>query len=295
MFQSLLFPTDFSPETEQLTKCLHEMKPLGVEEIILLNVVELGPQIGFACDTFEQMLALKNDAQARLSELQKQIESWGIRCRCRLELGNPALEIMRVAADERVGLIAMGTHDHGFLHGALIGSVSHEVVRRAPVPVLVLKVTVMGELGTTDCAFVCQHIFRRVLFPTDFSDGAGEALLYVKQLKAAGVNDVVVLHVRENRKRGAADDDDAVCDRMQRIRSELEFFGFNVTGIIADGTPAPTIERVASEQDVSLIVIGSHGRSSAEDVLLGSVSDAVICHHAKPVLVVRPARIGAVV
>ncbi len=44
MFRSLLFPTDFSPQAEQLSKCVHELKPLGVEEIVLLKVVELGPR-----------------------------------------------------------------------------------------------------------------------------------------------------------------------------------------------------------------------------------------------------------
>ncbi len=292
MFRSLLFPTDFSAEAEQLTKCLHEMKPLGVEEIVLLHVVELGPQIGFASDTFEQMLACKTDAEGRLAELKERIEKSDIRCRWRLELGKPALEIVRVAVEERVSLIAMGTHGHGFLRGALIGSVSHDVIRHAPVPVLVLKVVVMGELGTTDCAFVCQHILRRVLFPTDFSDCAAEAFSRVKQLRTAGVNEVVVLHVREKRKWDEGEDEGAVRDRMQLIRSQLEFLGFTVTTIIADGNPAATIDRVAREQDVSLIVIGSHGRSAAEDVLLGSVSDAVICRHAKPVLVIRPARVG---
>lgn len=292
VFRSLLFPTDFSPQAEQLDKCLHEMKPLGVEEIVLLNVVELGPQIGFASDTFEQMLSWKTDAEGRLAEIQERIQAKGIRCRWRLELGKPAFEIVRVAEEERVSVIAMGTHGHGFLRGALIGSVSHDVVRYAPVPVLVLKVNVMGELGVTDCAFVCQHISRRVLYPTDFSDCAAEALSYVKELRGAGVNDVLVLHVREKHGRGDTETDPTVSAQMQRIRSELEFFGINVNSIIADGGPAAAIERVAREQDVSLIVIGSRGRSAAEDVLLGSVSDAVICRHTKPVLVVRPVRVA---
>jgi len=295
MFHSLLFPTDFSPEAEQVAKCLRELKPLGIEEIVLLNVVELGPQIGFASDTFEQMLAWKKDAEQRLTELKERIEENGIRCRWRLELGKPALEIVRVAVEERVSLIAMGTHGHGFLRGALIGSVSHDVVRYAPVPVLVLKVVVMGELGTTDCAYVCQHIFRRVLFPTDFSDCAAEALSYVKGMKAASLHEVVALHVREKRKRNDPDDEETARNHMERIRSELEFFGFSVTSIIAEGNPAEAIDRVAREQDVSLIVIGSHGRSATEDVLLGSVSDAVICRHTKPVLVVRPVRVATFV
>jgi nucleotide-binding universal stress UspA family protein len=288
MFQSVLFPTDFSPFNERLAQCLPDLKHLGAEEIVLLNVVELGPQIGFASDTFEQMLAWKHDAEPRLIALREKIDASGIRCRWRLELGKPALEIVRVAVEERVALIAMGAHGHGFLRGALLGSVSHEVVRYAPVPVLVLKVAVVDNLGSTECGFLCQHILRRVLLPTDFSECATEALALVKQLRTAGVSEVVVLHVREKRKRNEPNSTDAIQDRIQRIRKELEFFGFAVTILIVDGNPAAMIDRVAREQDVSLIVIGSHGRSATEDVLLGSVSDDVICRHARTVLVVRP-------
>ena len=98
----------------------------------------------------------------------------------------------------------------------------------------------------------------------------------------------VVVHVRDTRKEDELDPQDVICERMERIRRELEFFGFTVNSLVVDGNPAKTIDRIAREQDVSLIVIGSKGRRAAEDVLLGSVSDAVICQHTRPVLVVRP-------
>ena len=44
---------------------------------------------------------------------------------------------------------------------------------------------------------------------------------------------------------------------------------------------------MAREEDVSLIVMGSKGRSALADTLLGSVSDAIVCRHVRPVLVVR--------
>ena len=102
-----------------------------MEEVVLLNVVELGPQIGFASDTFELMLAWKKDAEPRLADLKKRIETNGIRCRWRLELVKPSLEIVRVAEEERAALIAIGTHGHGFVRGILLGSVTHDVVRHA--------------------------------------------------------------------------------------------------------------------------------------------------------------------
>ncbi len=290
MFARTLLPTDFSPPAEQVAACLREMKALGTEEVALLNVIDLGPQIGFASDTFETMLAWKQDTEAKFNDLKSAVEATGLRVHWRIELGKPAIEIVRVAAEERVDLIAMGTHSHGFLRGALHGSVSREVIRNASVPVLALNVATLAPVGTTDCAFLRQHIVRRVLLPTDFSDCADQALAQLKQLSTAGVSEVVVLHVRESRKRGHEQSELVIQAKMEQIRSQLEFFGFGVTSIVLDGDPATIIDGVARERDVSLIVIGSHGRSAAEAGRLGSVADALISRRVRPVLVVRPVR-----
>jgi nucleotide-binding universal stress UspA family protein len=288
VFARVLFPTDFSSQAEQLAGCLRELKAANLEEIILLNVVELGPQIGFASDTFERVLTWKKDAELWLAGLKDRIEADGIRCRWRLALGKPSLEIVRVAEEERVSLIAMGTHGHGFVRGVLFGSVTHDVVCRASVPILVLKVTVLDKLGTTDCGFVCRNIFRRVLLPTNFSECAAAALSVTKKLRGAGAREVVLLHVRDTRQKDELDPLDVMCEQMEQIRRELEFFGFAVNSLVVEGNPAKTIDRVARERDASLIVIGSQGRSAAEDVLLESVSGAVICRQIRPTLVVRP-------
>jgi len=42
-----------------------------------------------------------------------------------------------------------------------------------------------------------------------------------------------------------------------------------------------------TKEDISLIVIGSHGRSNLEEMLLGSVSEKVIRKCKKPVLVIK--------
>jgi nucleotide-binding universal stress UspA family protein len=47
------------------------------------------------------------------------------------------------------------------------------------------------------------------------------------------------------------------------------------------------IDKLARDEDVSLIVIGAQGRNATADVLLGSVSDQVVCRHVRPVLVAR--------
>ena len=58
--------------------------------------------------------------------------------------------------------------------------------------------------------------------------------------------------------------------------------------IVDDGTPQALILSRAEEWLADLIIMGSHGQTSAADVLLGSVTDSVIRHAHSPVLVVRP-------
>jgi universal stress protein A len=57
--------------------------------------------------------------------------------------------------------------------------------------------------------------------------------------------------------------------------------------IVAVGRPAEEILRVAREEKVDLIVMGSHGRTGLRHLLLGSVAEAVTRHAPCPVFAVR--------
>jgi nucleotide-binding universal stress UspA family protein len=54
-------------------------------------------------------------------------------------LGSAVTEIVRAAKKEKVHLIVMGTHGHGLLGRALMGSVAQRVLADADVPVLLVK------------------------------------------------------------------------------------------------------------------------------------------------------------
>jgi nucleotide-binding universal stress UspA family protein len=59
----------------------------------------------------------------------------------RLTMGDPAGEIVRIAADEGAEMIVLGTHGRTGVTRLLMGSVAEVVVRRAPCPVLVYRET----------------------------------------------------------------------------------------------------------------------------------------------------------
>lgn len=57
----------------------------------------------------------------------------------RVGIGDPAMEIVNTARQGTYDLIIMGSHGHGKLEQAMIGSVTHEVIRQSDIPVLVVR------------------------------------------------------------------------------------------------------------------------------------------------------------
>jgi len=77
-------------------------------------------------------------------------------------------------------------------------------------------------------------------------------------------------------------------EEMKAIETELKNSGFKVKTRIDKGVPFRDIlKEEEEEKDVSVVVLGSHGKSCITEMRLGSVSEKVVRKSSKPVLVVR--------
>ena len=145
-------------------------------------------------------------------------------------------------------------------------------------------------------------MFAKILYPTDFSDVSKKALNFIKQLKDAGTKEVIVLHVIDEREiEHIAHLPEVIIDpkevekkmkqnaqkQMKEIEDALKSVGLRVQTQIDKGVPFTDILKVEKEENVSVVVLGSHGKSCVSEMLLGSVSEKVIRKSTKPVLVVR--------
>jgi nucleotide-binding universal stress UspA family protein len=87
----------------------------------------------------------------------------------RLLPGNPADVILRAIREGDHDLVVMGSHGHGRLHRALLGSVSYRVLRDSPVPVLLIrrKATnpTVASCGATAPAVAVSAPFRASTAP----------------------------------------------------------------------------------------------------------------------------------
>jgi nucleotide-binding universal stress UspA family protein len=229
----------------------------------------------------------------KLNVAKMALEGKGLKVSTRIEYGSPAEQIVRVAEDEQVEMIVMGAQGATAAQELLIGSTAYEVVRRATVPVLLQKYEVIREMGRVKCRQVCGEIFRRVLYPTDFSACAEAAFQVVKRLKAAGTQEVILLHVQDERvmkhrpMKQLAEFDRDDTERLEKISRKLSMFGLSSRPILRHGIPFKETLALANEMDVSLIVIGSQGRSAVREMLSGSTLDNVARLSRQAVLVVR--------
>ncbi len=143
-------------------------------------------------------------------------------------------------------------------------------------------------------------MFRKILYPTDFSDVSKKALASFSNLKTTDDQEVVVIHVIDSRNLDAMAQyvpadlvktqqalEKLAWEEAQAITDHLEKKGFTVKVRIEEGIPSRNILEAEIDEGVSCIVIGSHGVSNIKEMFLGSVSDKVIRKAKNPVIVIK--------
>lgn len=138
---------------------------------------------------------------------------------------------------------------------------------------------------------------KEILVPTDFSERSTEALAYAQVLGAPFEATIHVLHVVQD-PRAEAWSIEATGMNLgglletwqadaERRFDELTFADLRHECTTKIGRPYQEIIRYAEENDVNLIVMGTHGRGAIEHMLLGSVAEKVVRTAPCPVMTVR--------
>ncbi|MCP3983218.1 MAG: universal stress protein [bacterium] len=140
---------------------------------------------------------------------------------------------------------------------------------------------------------------HRILVPIDFSEHAEPVLEWAAHLAEEHHSEIILLHayhlpVEFQQLEGAylpQDFWDTVKDEAKQgltTHSEaLRARGIQVRPVVREGYPATVIEDEAANEEVDLIVIGTHGLSGLKHLLLGSIAERVVQKAPCPVLTVK--------
>jgi len=146
----ILIPLDGSEVGEAalpyVKKLLADLSPRVKLEFILMRVVSLrshyvpvGDTMAPVAYTEVEMGQIKRRSLSYLSKVGKGLKDKGAVVEKRVEVGNAAEEIIRMADEMDVDLIAMSTHGRSGISRWAFGSVTDKVLHGARKPVLVVR------------------------------------------------------------------------------------------------------------------------------------------------------------
>ena len=202
--------------------------------------------------------------------------------------GDPGVEIVHEAEKTRPDMVVLGARGLGPLKRILVGSTSLTVARYAPCAVAIIRER--------------PRKVRHVLVAVDDSSGCRAALQFLSAFNLVRGRSLSLVHVvpppvahgfgRKLLQRGQGG-----VDRPER-RVEVEAMlaaaaaqfpdaRHPIGRWAAEGDPAQEIVRRARDRNVDLVVLGARGLRTLGRLLLGSVSETVLHHVGRPVVIVR--------
>lgn len=113
---------------------------------------------------------------------------------------------------------------------------------------------------------------RKILYPTDFSSYSNQAYFHAVALAESHGASLTIMYVIVP----GGDDKDAKHWREQLEQIRPANPRIPVHHVLLDGDPATEIVRYAADAGIDLIVMGTHGRSGLERLLVGSVTEKVM-------------------
>ncbi|AXB56479.1 universal stress protein [Flavobacterium fluviale] len=140
---------------------------------------------------------------------------------------------------------------------------------------------------------------KRILVPTDFSEHAEDALKVAAQIAKRNNSEIILLHMLElpHQSNDAIMGGVSIPESMLFMKKANEMLDeaasreylneISVTEVVKMDKPIHGITQISKDYDVDLIVMGSHGSSGVEELLIGSNTEKVVRNSEIPVLVIK--------
>ncbi|MDH7511030.1 MAG: universal stress protein [Methanolinea sp.] len=281
MYEKVLVPFDFSPDSKHAVECLKSIP--GIRDVVLLNVVYTKhPSVS---GEFENPDA--DYARLRLEEYVRSLEKPGFTVRTRVgEItgGNISDVVNRVAAEEDISLTVMGRRGQGVIESLLLGSVASDVLRYGTTDLLLIGRP--GKEAADKTKPPCPGLFSHVLICTDFSDPDVVALAGGRLPRPRRVS---LLHVVSH---GESEDEvrkltESAWTKLEKCAGAFSSRHVPVATAVRVGSTAEEIVAFAGKECATLIVMKSAGKRGFIPSFLGTTTAHVARAARVPVLVLK--------
>jgi nucleotide-binding universal stress UspA family protein len=280
-YRKILVAVDGS---ESSRNALRQAFRLAVDEKCWITVTSVIPPYTGDLDLTgvkDVRASLARPCEDALRDAERLAEQERVLIKTVCEEGETYERIVDLADAENADIIVMGRRGLRRMARTLVGSVTARVIGHTQRDVLVVPQD--GSVG-----------WKKVLVGTDgsrFSRGAVDKAISFAQSYGGGL---VILSVVDVPTELYAEAPKAVEDMIRKskeytaaVKRQAEHEGIAAETYVGEGEADEVIVKLAREQAVDMIVVGSHGRTGLRRLLMGSVTEKVIGNATCPVLVVK--------
>ena len=270
----ILVPTDFSDHAEYALKVAAKIAKSNNAELMILNLLDLPTHMNDAVSSgvnIPEVMLFLNKTNERLEDLAEADYLDDIKVSTVAKIEKAFEGIVSYSKAHDVDLIVMGSHGQSGIQDMFIGSNTEKIVRASDIPVLVIK--------SDDDSFDT----RNIVFASDFSKEISKP--FEKLVKLAKVFDshlhLVMINTPNSFKSNLVAEK-LMADFVNGYA--LENFS---THIYNDTNVEKGVLNFAEKVNADLIAVCTHGRTSFAHFFVGSISEGVMNHAARPVLTFR--------
>ena len=285
--EKLLLATDGSQFSEGAIREAIRLAKRCSSKLSAMSVIETNPEY----ETIAPQLLERSEKAARehLESVKAQAKKEGVDITTSILEGEDSYNyISEEAAKTKASMIIMGRRGRTGLKRLAMGSTTARVIGHAPCSVLVVPKAAKVE-------------FKNIVVATDGSKysaaAASEAIGIAKQNNSKLTVIAVVpaelatptdVDFSMTQRELIADKEMHVAEKNAKVvKDAAAKEGVTVQAFVMSGKPADAIIETAREKTADLVVLGSHGRTGLERLLMGSVAERVIVLSSCAVLVVK--------
>ncbi len=276
--KSILIPTDFSESSENALAVGIAIAERQKADIVLLHVVDRFANLQ-PTEVFLPEIQLMPDInlmiEIRLKEFSESVtKKAGIKVDSKVLNGQPFERICRLAYEENISLIVIGTHGTSGLRGLFMGSEAYRVVKSAPCPVL----TVPGNWNKKE--------FKKVLFPIRLIPGALDKYFYARPIIEKNNSELFLLGLTDMKNARNTKDLMLLIKNLKRQLND-DNVKFQTAYCPGEDFPAE-VSKTTRELNIDLIILTANIDPEWKSYFIGPFGQQVINHAQVPVLSIKP-------
>lgn len=266
--KNILLATDGSEYSEGAVREAISLAKRCSSKLFALSVVEANPEfMAMAPQAVEDM---EVKTREYLESIKSRASKEGVQCESIVHEGEDTYKfIVDEAKKNNVNMIVMGRRGRKGLKRLMMGSVTAKTIGHSPCNVLVVPRAARIEgkviLIATDGSKYSELAAREAVY---IAKGCESKLIAVSVASSEA-------EVKESQ------------DNVNKVRDMAEREGVKAEILTVTGRPYEAIVETAKNKNADLIIVGSHGKTGLERLLMGSVTERVIGLTEVAVLVVK--------